>query len=154
MRFYNSSWMRNRHAMPIKNANKIVAALESQRLRACGGLADISKGADGFTLRCHETRVHAQYLFNCTTPSYQLPPNRLSHQLLQDGLVQENLFGGVKCNPHTLKIADRRAASSISTARRARQGRPVLPSAMESITRDISKIVFNNPIFNAKKAEV
>ncbi|MEW7000295.1 hypothetical protein M5585_06050 [Serratia ureilytica] len=26
--------MRNRHAMPIKNANKIVAALESQRLRA------------------------------------------------------------------------------------------------------------------------
>ena len=82
------------------------------RLRWPGGY---QQGEDGFTLRCHETRVHAQYLFNCTTPSYQLPPNRLSHQLLQDGLVQENLFGGVKCNPHTLKIADRAAASSIST---------------------------------------
>ncbi|MGP2690703.1 FAD/NAD(P)-binding protein, partial [Serratia nevei] len=155
MRFYNSSWMRNRHAMPIKNANKIVAALESQRLRACGGLADISKGADGFTLRCHETRVHAQYLFNCTTPSYQLPPNRLSHQLLQDGLVQENLFGGVKCNPHTLKIADRRGREQhLYSLGAPAKGDLFYTSAMESITRDISKIVFNNPIFNAKKAEV
>ncbi|BEO30179.1 MAG: FAD/NAD(P)-binding protein [Serratia marcescens] len=155
MRFYNSSWMRNRHAMPLKNANKIVAALESQRLRACGGLADISKGADGFTLRCHETRVHAQYLFNCTTPSYQLPPNRLSHQLLQDGLVQENLFGGVKCNPHTLKIADRRGREQhLYSLGAPAKGDLFYTSAMESITRDISKIVFNNPIFNAKKAEV
>ncbi len=54
MRFYNSSRMRNRHAMPIKNANKIVAALESQRLRACGGRRISARGADGFTLRCHE----------------------------------------------------------------------------------------------------
>ncbi|CAI0915666.1 Uncharacterized protein conserved in bacteria [Serratia marcescens] len=155
MRFYNSSWMRNRHAMPIKNAYKIVAALESQRLRACGGLVDISKATDGFILRCHETRVHAQYLFNCTTPSYQLPPNRLSRQLLQDGLVQENLFGGVKCNPHTLKIADRRGREQhLYSLGAPAKGDLFYTSAMESITRDISKIVFNNPIFNAKKAEV
>ena len=155
MRFYNSSWMRNRHAMPIKNANKIVAALESQRLRACGGLVDISKATDGFILRCHETRVRAQYLFNCTTPSYQLPPNRLSQQLLQDGLVQENLFGGVKCNPHTLKIADRRGREQhLYSLGAPAKGDLFYTSAMESITRDISKIVFNNPIFNAKKAEV
>ncbi|HID9895792.1 FAD/NAD(P)-binding protein [Serratia ureilytica] len=154
MRFYNSSWMRNRHAMPIKNAYKIVAALESQRLRACGGLADISKGTGGFILRCHETRVHAQYLFNCTTPSYQLPPNRLSHQLLQDGVVQENLFGGVKCNPHTLKIADRRGREQhLYSLGAPAKGDLFYTSAMESITRDISKFVFNNPIFNAKKAE-
>lgn len=44
MRFYNSSRMRNRHAMPIKNANKIVAALESQRLRACGGPGGYQQG--------------------------------------------------------------------------------------------------------------
>ncbi|CAI1034364.1 Uncharacterized protein conserved in bacteria [Serratia entomophila] len=155
MRFYNSSWMRNRHAMPLINARKIIAALESQRLRAFGGVVNIEKGSEGFNTLCHSAVVKTRYLLNCTAPSYQLQSCGLNNKLLQEGLAQENIFGGVKCDPFTLKIADKRGNEQhLYSLGAPAKGDLFYTSAMESITRDISKIVFNNSIFNAKKAEV
>jgi hypothetical protein len=155
MRFYNSSWMRNRHAMPLKNANKIITAFECQRLRAFGGVINIEKNDQGFKAFCHNTAVHTQYLLNCTAPSYQMKPNRLNDTLLQGGLVQENIFGGVKCDPLTLKIPDEQGnEQNLYSLGAPAKGDLFYTSAMESITRDISKIVFNNSIFNTKKVTV
>jgi uncharacterized NAD(P)/FAD-binding protein YdhS len=154
MRFYNSSWMRNRHAMPLKNAYKIITALESQRLRAFGGVVNIEKEGRGFKTLCHNAEVHSQYLLNCTTPSYQLKLSRLNKKMLQGGLVQENIFGGVKCNPFTLKVSDEKGnEQDLYSLGAPAKGDLFYTSAMESITRDISKIVFNNSIFNGNKAE-
>lgn len=155
MRFYNSSWMRNRHAMPLKNAYKIITGLECQRLRAFGGVVNIEKDNQGFNAFCHNATVHTQYLLNCTAPSYQMKPNRLNGTLLQGGLVQENIFGGVKCNPLTLKVPDEQGnEQNLYSLGAPAKGDLFYTSAMESITRDISKIVFNNSIFNTKKAIV
>lgn len=155
MRFYNSSWMRNRHAMPLKNAYKIITGLECQRLRVFGGVVNIDKDNHGFKVFCHNATVHTQYLLNCTAPSYQMKPNRLNDTLLQGGLVQENRFGGVKCNPITLKVPDEQGnEQNLYSLGAPAKGDLFYTSAMESITRDISKIVFNNSIFNTKKATV
>ncbi|MEX0634187.1 hypothetical protein M8494_28580 [Serratia ureilytica] len=148
---YNSPRCAIGNAMPIKNANKIVAALEkANAARLCGGLADISKERTGLSFGCHEARVHAQYYSTAPSPSPSTAAQPSEPATAARRAGEENLFGA-KCNPHTLKIADRTRPRAASL--------PVAPAKGDltprrwSPSRDISKIVFNNPIFNAKKAE-
>lgn len=152
MQSYNSSWIRNRHAMPLKNANKIIKALDSQRLHVFKDLLNIKKENTYFTAFCKKFVIHSYYMINCTGPSYKLKKNKLNDNLLQEGIIQENIFGGIKCNPLTLKVYDQwNNEQNLYSLGAPAKGDVFYTSAIEAINRDVKKILYNNDIFNVKK---
>ncbi len=105
MREYCSLWFVYRHAMPMKNAGKIAALLESGQLSTRAGLVSVHKNdATGmFDISCsderrtgHET-LSVRYLINATGEGLDAPRIRspLLQSLLRDGTVVPHPCGGI-----------------------------------------------------------
>ncbi len=101
-RFLNgcySGWMRNRHAMPLVNAQKLLDIARAQRLSTASGLRSLIKTGDGFraTFAGGGSR-DIDYVFSCIGPSYKVSRSPLYVSLEEQGLIRVDKFGGIGCD--------------------------------------------------------
>ncbi len=101
-RFLNthySGWMRNRHAMPLVNAQKLLDIAHTQKLSMASGLRNIVKTGDRFraTFAGGDSR-DIDYVVAATGPSYKIQSSLLYSSLNEQGLIRIDEFGGVSCD--------------------------------------------------------
>lgn len=104
---YLSSWMRNRHAMPLINAQKLNALAATGRISITSGIIRVEHSDDHFIIAAAERSWHAELVVNAIGPSYDARTSNLYQRLVGNGLARFNEFGGVDCD-----FADGRVISS------------------------------------------
>lgn len=110
---YYSGWMRHRHAMPLVNAEKTLDLIRSGRLATAGRLRNLTRSGERFAAIFGDgTRRTFDYVVAATGPSYALPDCPLYHDLVRQGLVAVNPFGGITCDFGTGRVLDRRGTKS------------------------------------------
>lgn len=110
---YYSGWMRHRHAMPLVNAEKLLAIARSGRLAVAGRLRSIICAGERFeaVFGGGERRAF-DYVVAATGPSYAVPDCPLYADLVRQGLVAVNAFGGISCDYRSGQVLDREGKRS------------------------------------------
>ena len=98
MRESYSGWMRHRHAMPLLNARKLLAAARSGRLRLAGGLCGVTAAGEGFAAHCTDGASHpVDFVISAAGPSYGVGRSRLYAEMARSNAVRVDPFGGIAC---------------------------------------------------------
>lgn len=144
MKYYYSSWMKLRHAMPLKNAKKIKKKANEGSLSTYPSLGQLR--VRGSSREVHvllsDRELSFDYLINCTGPSYKVEHSGIYANLIRKGLVEESLFGGVKCDPLTLKAIGKGGINGrIFLLGSPAKGETFYTTAIEAITKSIEKII-------------
>ena len=95
---YNSSWMRNRHAMPYPNAIKMLKYIENGRLKIFNNVNNVYKSDYGkFDIITSGIKHHGfDLMLNCTSTSYELNSlDELQYNLMTKNIILANEFGGL-----------------------------------------------------------
>lgn len=89
MEKYNSSWMLNRHAMPLFNAIRVRNLLKTGTIKI-HSMDVLSKNDIDIFFK----KEDFQLIINCTSPSYDACDNMLISNLVSNGNLIANKYGG------------------------------------------------------------
>lgn len=144
MKFYCSSWMKLRHAMPLKNAEKIQKKANEGKLSIYASLGELRVKGNSreVCVLLGDREFSFDYLVNCTGPSYKIEKNGIYANLIIKGLVEESSFGGLKCDPSTLKAIGKGGVNGrIFLLGSPAKGETFYTTAIEAITKGVEKII-------------
>ena len=144
MDHYNSSWMKLRHAMPLKNAQRLIELTDNDHLRsfASGNTLEILTRPSGISIRAGNMTMQFSYALNCTGPSYDVNTSDLYRRLLKRGLVEKNPYGGIRCDPQTLRaLAKGNAHRNIYVVGAPAKGDTFYTTAIEAIRHQIRTLI-------------
>jgi uncharacterized NAD(P)/FAD-binding protein YdhS len=144
MKRYNSSWMKLRHAMPLKNAQRLIQLADNDNLRcyASGNTLESIAHSNGVSIHIGDKTMQFKYALNCTGPSYDVYASNLYRSLLKCGLVEKNPYGGVRCDPHTLRaLTEGNDQRNIYVVGAPTKGDTFYTTAIEAIRHQIRTLI-------------
>jgi uncharacterized NAD(P)/FAD-binding protein YdhS len=96
---YYSGWMRNRHAMPLANAERILEIARDHRLSTAARLRNVISVGERFrALLADGKRRDLDHVIAATGTSYAVDGSPLYADMSRQGLVTFNEFGGISCD--------------------------------------------------------
>lgn len=120
MKKYYSIWCSYRHSMPLINAEKILKIMQNNQLNVLGGIKNVtySRKDKKFTAQYStedkgDERIFAKYLINAIGAGYSLYKTQsvLLKNLFKNGIVKENLCGGIDVDFNTFNIISQNGKS-------------------------------------------
>jgi uncharacterized NAD(P)/FAD-binding protein YdhS len=111
MAVYNSGWLRNRSAMPLTNAVKILDLLRSARLSTISRLQNVVDVGGRFRAILRGGDSHdVDYLIAATGPSYRLNTSPFYLDMQRRGIVTLDELGGIACDYLDGRVLDGRGS--------------------------------------------
>ncbi len=105
---YQGIWFVYRHAMPLKNAEKISNYLKSEKLAIYSGIKSViyNENNKSFVLDLKDNKIEVPFLINATGAGEDIKKinSVLVKNLLQSGIFTPNKFGGINVDFETCGV--------------------------------------------------
>jgi uncharacterized NAD(P)/FAD-binding protein YdhS len=105
---YYSGWMRNRHAMPLVNAERILDIARTHRLSTVARLRNVVSAGERFRAVLADGKSRdLDHVITATGASYAINGSPLYADMSRHGLVTFDEFGGISCDYRDGRVINR-----------------------------------------------
>lgn len=105
---YMSIWYVYRHAIPLKNGEKIFKFLKNRQLEICSGVQSVKYDDEQktFIVQCANKTISTSYIINATEAGLDIAQieTPLIQNLLKSGLFKPSKYGGIDVDLKTSRV--------------------------------------------------
>jgi uncharacterized NAD(P)/FAD-binding protein YdhS len=139
---YNPLFMTYLAGFPLENAYKIKNLLESGQLKVLGDLQTIKQQDEKYILQGENKTTRTKYLFNATSPSYNIRYQPLYTKMLDQGLIRQHPLGGIDIKSETLQVlnSQKQLNPRLFAIGELTRGKFLITSDLASVARQANKV--------------